>query len=84
MQTTHYIYYPKTEQNDANRLLKRLLQDGFNARVAFLDYEEGQWLVIIDVIVVDNETGDLIEEAIVNLANEYGGEYDGSETTVEE
>ena len=82
MKVTHYIYFANSKKDQASRLSDRYLDEGYAAHVEYLDYGHGQWAVIVNIDASDTEESSEIEDSIISLANEFDGEYDGSETQV--
>lgn len=83
MITTHYLYTPKDMRAQADEFVVALEQEGYKGAISYLDYNGGQWAIAVTVDVADVETSEVIEDHLVDLADAYGIEYDGSETTSE-
>ena len=82
MKVTHYIYFANSEREQASKLSDRYIGEGYAAHVEYLDYNDGQWAVIVNIEVSGMEESGEVEDIIISLADEFGGEYDGSETHV--
>lgn len=83
MKIAHYAYFAENQQHKALQLKDALVNEGYLTKLEHLNYNEGQWAVIISVDVADHETATLIEDNIIRIVEQFGAEYDGSETLVE-
>lgn len=83
MNITHYMYTSENQQDLAKSVAQKLKEEGYLAKVEHLDYEDGQWVITTNIEVADIGTSSIIEDHIIKIANDFGIEYDGSETTIE-
>jgi hypothetical protein len=78
----HYLYFPRAKEGKAVAALLR--QRGFT-----VEYRKGadgvNWLVLAEhTLSPEDEAGLAVREELERLAQQYSGEYDGSETALSE
>ncbi len=78
----HYLYFPRAKEGKAVAALLR--QRGFN-----VEYRKGadgvNWLVLAEHTLSPEDEAELaVREELERLAQQYSGEYDGSETALPE
>lgn len=82
MLTTFYVYFKVDDKQNAERMKNNLEAKKYSVLLDLLDYKEGTWSLKVNHDCSDIEDMNNTEEIISDIANKYGGEYDGNEVEV--
>ena len=82
MKAQFFTYFKLTQEKQSEQFADELKKLNYEVERSILDYAGGQWSVIINTEVKDEDNLMVVEDKIAGLTEKFGGEYDGNEVEI--